>query len=560
MKKDKIGIIKKLRVILDKKTKILLLIMLFCTILFSILEMVSISAIMPFISMASNPGIIDSGYYKVAYDFFEFNNKESFILYFGVFLVIFYLFRGMYSLLYTYFLNKFSFDNFSKFANKLFQNYLNMPYKNIVKYNSSTIIKIVSSDTLNLSFLIQNILLLCSEIFTIVIFYILLLYVRFKMTLGLTLVMGVSVFFVIKIIHKMASVQGERRSKSQENFLKLITASFGNFKILKLKGNEKELTQTFFQESSDFSKSYINSYTISFAPRYIIESIGFSTLLAAVLYLLLRYESPDMIIPVISMYALALYRMLPGISRVLGNYNQIMFFKKSLDIVHKDLNNYTEEYGNENISFNNSIVLKNVDFSYNDKTKVIDNVSLEIKKGEKVAFTGKSGRGKSTLVDLIMGINYPSSGEILIDGTPVTLQNIRSWRAKIGYIPQDIYLFDGTVGENVMFGSDVDEKKAIHVLKTANIWDFLSEKDGLNTIVGERGVQLSGGQKQRIGIARALYSNPEILVLDEATSALDNETESKIMDEIYNISKDKTLIVIAHRLSTVEKCDRNIRL
>jgi ATP-binding cassette subfamily B protein/ATP-binding cassette subfamily C protein len=380
------------------------------------------------------------------------------------------------------------------------------------------------------------------------------------MTLGLTLAMGISVFFVIKIINKVANIQGEKRSRSQENFLKLITASFGNFKILKLRGNEKEITESFSKESDNFSKSYTASCTASCAPRYIIESIGFSVLLAAILYLLLRYENPDLIIPVISMYALALYRMLPGISRMLASYNQIVFLKKSLDIIHKDLNVYAEEYGDEKIDFKNSIVLKNVSFSYNDKTTVINDVSLEIKKGEKVAFTGESGRGKSTLVDLIMGIHAPSNGEILIDGAPITSQNIRSWRAKIGYIPQDIYLFDGTVGENIMFGSDIDEEKAVNALKSANIWDFLSKKDGLNTAVGEHGVCLSGGQKQRIGIARALYNNPEILVLDEATSALDNETESKIMSEIYSISKDKTLIIIAHRLSTVEKCDRKIVL
>ncbi|MDR1614934.1 MAG: ATP-binding cassette domain-containing protein [Campylobacteraceae bacterium] len=560
MKKDKTGIIKKLRVVLDRKTKIILLIMLFCTILFSVLEMVSISAIMPFISMASNPDIIEGGYYKIAYDFFGFENRENFIIYFGVFLVVFYLFRGLYSLLYTYFLNKFAFDNFSRFANKLFQNYLYMPYKNIIKYNSSTIIKTVSNETLNLSFLIQHILLLCSEVFTVIIFYALLLYVRLKMTLGLTLVMGVSVFFVIKIINKIGNIQGEKRSKSQENFLKLITASFGNFKILKLKGNEKEILESFSHESGSFAKSYTASSTISLTPRYIIESIGFSALLGAILYLLLRYENPNLIIPIISMYALALYRMLPGISRMLGSYNQIIFFKKSLDIIHKDLNTYAEEYGDESIGFKSLIALRNIEFSYNDKAKVINNISLKIKKGEKVAFTGTSGRGKSTLVDLIMGIHRPLNGEILIDGVPITSQNIRSWRAKIGYIPQDIYLFDGTVGENVMFGSDIDEVKAINALKLANIWDFLNEKDGLNTAVGEHGVQLSGGQKQRIGIARALYDNPEVLVLDEATSALDNETESKIMNEIYAISKDKTLIIIAHRLSTVERCDRRIEL
>ncbi|MDR3346865.1 MAG: ABC transporter ATP-binding protein/permease, partial [Campylobacteraceae bacterium] len=487
-------------------------------------------------------------------------SKSSFIFYFGVALVLFYLVRGAYSLIYTYFLNKFAFRNFAYFANKLFQNYLNMSYKDIIKYNSSSIIKTVSSETLNLSFLIQNILLMFSEAFTVLLFYLLLLYVRLKMTLALTLIMGVSIFVILKIISKINSIQGQKRSSSQEGFLKLINASFGNFKILKLKGNEQETLSNFAHMSGDFAKSYTISYTVSFAPRYILESVGFSVLLAAILYVLVKYDNPDLVIPVISLYALALYRMLPGISRMLASYNQIIFFKKALDIIHKDLSFKTQEEGDEKVVFNALVELKNVSFAYNHKNQVINNTSLKIQKGEKIAFVGASGRGKSTLVDLIIGMHYPQSGEILVDDVPLTSSNIRSWRAKIGYIPQDVYLFDGTVGENVAFGLEFDREKVIRALQIANIWDFLSDKEGLDTVVGERGVQLSGGQKQRIAIARALCGEPEILVLDEATSALDNETEAKIMEEIYAISKDKTLIIIAHRLSTVEKCDRRIKL
>jgi ATP-binding cassette, subfamily B, bacterial PglK len=190
--------------------------------------------------------------------------------------------------------------------------------------------------------------------------------------------------------------------------------------------------------------------------------------------------------------------------------------------------------------------------------EIISGVSLEIKKGEKIAITGESGSGKSTLVDIITGIHKPVLGKVYIDDKAITDDNIRSWRKKIGYIPQSIYLFDGTVAENISFGSMPDVEKIITALKKANIWDFLSQKEGLNTKVGDGGIQLSGGQQQRIGIARALYDDPEVLVLDEATSALDNETEQKIMDEIYNVSANKTLIVIAHRLTTIERCDRRI--
>ena len=193
-------------------------------------------------------------------------------------------------------------------------------------------------------------------------------------------------------------------------------------------------------------------------------------------------------------------------------------------------------------------------------TLVLNQINLKIKKGQKIAFIGESGSGKSTLVDLITGLYLPDTGSVKIDGQLLTKEVIKSWRKKIGYIPQSIYLFDGTVAENVVFHRPYDEEKLIQVLKKANIYDFLQKKEGLNTNVGDGGIQLSGGQKQRIAIARALYDDPEILVLDEATSALDDATEKKIMEEIYQASAGKTLLVIAHRLSTLKKCEIIYRL
>jgi ATP-binding cassette subfamily B protein/ATP-binding cassette subfamily C protein len=243
---------------------------------------------------------------------------------------------------------------------------------------------------------------------------------------------------------------------------------------------------------------------------------------------------------------------------MLGNLNNIAYIHSALDILDKNMHQETEQSGTSPLCFEKAVCLEDVVFKYITGKDVLNSISFEIKKGERIAVVGESGSGKSTLVDLIIGINKPDSGTIYIDGIKLTDENIRTWRGKIGYIPQSIYLFDGTVAENVAFGSEPDEAKIEQALKTANIWDFLSKKEGMNTIVGEGGIQLSGGQLQRIGIARALYDNPDILVLDEATSALDTKTESKIMDEIYNISKEKTLIIIAHRLSTVERCDRKI--
>ena len=183
-----------------------------------------------------------------------------------------------------------------------------------------------------------------------------------------------------------------------------------------------------------------------------------------------------------------------------------------------------------------------------------------LKKGDKIAFIGESGAGKSTMIDLIIGIYKPQRGEIRIDDILLDNHNLRSWRKKIGYIPQNIFLFDGSVAENIALGEKIDENRVIECCKRANIWEFLRENDGIHTRVCDNGIKLSGGQRQRIAIARALYDNPEILVLDEATSALDSQTEERIMEEIYNIAKDKTLLVIAHRLSTIERCERVVRV
>jgi ATP-binding cassette subfamily B protein len=263
----------------------------------------------------------------------------------------------------------------------------------------------------------------------------------------------------------------------------------------------------------------------------------------------------------LSMFVLGLYRLMPSVNRVLSSYNQILFNLQSLEIVHNDLIYEAEDLEDEGIEFAKTIELEKLSFSYIEGKEILKDIDLVIRKGEKIAFTGESGSGKSTLVDLIIGLYRPLRGTISVDGEILGEKNVKSWRRKIGYIPQAIYLFDGTVSQNVALGENADEQKMIDVLKQADIWDFLREHhEGLDTKVGEGGVKLSGGQKQRIAIARARYSDPEVLVLDEATSALDNETEAKIMDEIYKVSEGKTLIIIAHRLSTIEGCDKIYRL
>jgi ATP-binding cassette subfamily B protein/ATP-binding cassette subfamily C protein len=378
------------------------------------------------------------------------------------------------------------------------------------------------------------------------------------MTLVLTTILLFVVYIIVTVLIRKTGKQGIKTTEAKLKQSRVIHEAFGNFKFIKLRGNEKDFLKRYDTHARTAARANVISTTLGNLPRSILENIGFSLLVGVVIVIIWTMNSPQSVIPIISMYALALYRMLPAINRMLGNINHVAYYQNSLNVVYDALRQETETEGAKIVEFKKSIRIESLSFKYLTGSEVLRNISFEIQKGDSVAITGESGGGKSTLVDILIGVNRPTSGALYVDGEKITNENIRSWRGKIGYIPQSIYLFDGTVAENVTFSSDYDEARLVKVLKMANIWDFLEKKDGTHTRVGEGGIQLSGGQKQRVGIARALYTDPEVLVLDEATSALDNETEGKIMDEIYTLSQDKTLIVIAHRLTTVERCKRRI--
>ena len=553
-------IIRKFYSLISVRHRVYWAFLLLLTIGFSLVETLGISAIMPFITIASNPAMLDSGNYKKAFDFFGIPHKETFILYFGIAIIIFYLFRAIYSITHTYLINRFSMAINNFFSSRLFTIALSMPYRLYVQKNSGELIGIINSESRQVSSLVMNLLQFFTELFTIALIYALMLVVNLRMTLVLTAGLAAIVLvFLYTLISKNKSL-GKKRAESSQRSYRVLLEAFGNYKFVRLKGNKNELASSYVTAMRETTRTSVTSNTLSVMPKSILESIGFSLLISVVIYILTKHSDASMVIPIVSMYALALYRILPSINRLLGYVNNIAFMHHSLDLLDDAMHLPVETEGDEPVSFSESISLSNVSFTYATGSEVIENACITIHKGEKVAVTGESGSGKSTLIDLIIGIHKPSAGTITIDGKPLSEQNIRAWRSKIGYIPQSIYLIDGTVGENVAYGSEVIEEKVTTALKKANIWDFLLTKEGIHTKVGEGGIQLSGGQQQRIGIARALYDDPELLVLDEATSALDNETEEKIMNEIYSASENKTLIVIAHRLSTVERCNRSIRL
>ncbi|MFA5074984.1 MAG: ABC transporter ATP-binding protein [Candidatus Babeliales bacterium] len=546
----------KLRALLSRRDKKILFLLLGASFFVSFLETFSVSLIMLFASVATNFDLVfKNKYFSFVYKFLNCSSPSNFVVILGCFLILFYLFRGLIIASFTYAMSRFSQGRFKYFAFKFFQNYLNFNYKDYTANNSSSINKVIFADAGQITQILSAILIIFSEVLTVAFIYLTLLFVNWKMTAVLTVLLAVKIFFIIKAFSKRLAEAGKKSNLLNLELAKTFSEAFWSFKLIKLFSNEKRVLQKFDKAGSDIVKANTLNTVLQNSPRILLETMGFSLLIAIIIYVVYLYSTANGIIPVISMYAFAFYRFLPSANKIISSYNQIMFCRNAIDSVQTYLTYELEELGNEKVEFEKEIRLENFSFSYNEKNKILDSINLTIQKGCRTAFIGESGSGKSTIVDILMGLYKVTYGSIFIDNQELTTQNIKSWRNKIGYIPQQIYLFDGTIADNIVFGRIYNEQKIIESLKKANIYDFLLTQNGVNTKVGEGGILLSGGQKQRVAIARALYDDPELLVLDEATSALDNETEEKIMKEIYSLDKNKTLIIVAHRLSTVEKCD-----
>ena len=548
-----INSLNKIAIILTAKDKKKLICLVFLSFIITLIETIGIFSIVPFIAIASNPALINTGFYMKLYNILGFTSIPSFLILFGLILTGFFILRGIYSILHSYLLNSYVFGIFRSISLRLFQNYINMPYSDFANRNSAELTKSITAEAMYFSFILQYLLFFLSDIMILVCFYIVLLLVNIKATLVLTVVLGVKVFALTRITSKIMKNEGVKRESLDNRLYKILSETFGNFKFIKMLPDKKNILKKMSHISEQLAKTQVTYFTFMTIPKNILETIGFASLLLVIIFIIYKYNDSAFILPFISLYAMALYRMFPALSRILSSHNYLVFGSRGLDIVFKELTSKIEVENNEKIEFTKKIEIRNVNFSFEGR-EILKNINMIIEKGSKIAVIGESGSGKTTLVDIILGIYTPDEGNIFVDNIAITNENIKDWRQKIGYIPQSIYLFDGTVAENVCFGLDYDEQKVVKALKKANIYDFLKQKEGLSTLVGENGIKLSGGQKQRIGIARALYRDPEILVLDEATSALDGEIENRIIEEVFNLSENITLVIIAHRKSTIKRC------
>ncbi|MFH5315012.1 ABC transporter ATP-binding protein [Campylobacter coli] len=554
--------LKKIFFILSKEDKKFLFSLLLFSVFISFIESFAISLVMPFITLASDFSYFDRSKYLIQLKDYLALPVFEIIVYFGVVLIVFYVLRALLNSYYFHLLARFSKGRYHAIAYKVFAKFLNTDYENFTQKNQSEILKSITGEVYNLSTMISSFLLMMSEIFVLLLLYTLMLLVNYKITLFLSLFMIINAFILIKVLSPIVKKAGLKREEAMKNFFEILNTNLNNFKLIKLKTKEDGVLNLFKTQSEIFAKANITNESVSAMPRIYLEGVGFCVLVFIVVFLVFKNQSDiSGILATISIFVLALYRLMPSANRIITSYHDLLYYRSSLDIIYQILKQKEESLGEEKIDFDKELRLENLSFGYKDKKNLFTCLNLSIKKGEKIAFIGESGCGKSTLVDIIIGLLSPREGRVLVDKNELNMKNVKNYRQKIGYIPQNIYLFNDSIAKNISFGDEVDEEKLQRVIKQANLEHFVKNlPQGVQTKVGDGGSNLSGGQKQRIAIARALYLDPEILVLDEATSALDTESEARIMDEIYKISKDKTMIIIAHRLSTITRCDSIYRL
>ena len=540
-------------------------------IIMSLAEIVSIVSVVPFMTIVGDPSVLEKdNLLSILFLKSNIDDPYEFIFYLGFIVLATLAIATLVSMFITWRLTMFANKVGIEIGDRLYTYYLNQDWLFHTIGNSSNLTKKIANETTRVTSEILVPLMLMNSRIVLTFFILLLIFLHDPLILILfLLVFTLSYIILFKFVRKQLVINGKNISNMFLERFKLMSEGFGGIKEVLLLGRSNYFKERFIKAGNKLSYSLGINRTIALAPRYFMELLGFATMIGLVLYLIKNSQGNlGIILPILSAYALAGMKLLPALQQIYHSIAQVKGNISAYETIQEDLKNSTTTETSQKVETNqqvwskhNEINLKNITFNYPDKANpAIENISLTIKPNTTVGFVGTTGSGKSTLIDIILGLIKPKQGEIAIDGTPLTKKNLRMWQNKIGFVPQTIFLTEGTIAENITFGIPqdlIDYVQIKKVLKLAHLEEWVSQlKKGVYTKVGERGVQVSGGQKQRIGIARALYNEADVLVFDEATSALDGITEKNIMNAINKFTGQKTLIIIAHRMKTVEKCNQ----
>lgn len=548
-----------------KKMYLLLLMM----IMMALLDIIGVASILPFMTVLTNPSLIETNsilntMFKVS-GVFGVKNNQQFLFALGVFVLLVLTISLTFRALTTYAQVRFVQMRQYSIGKRLVEGYLHQPYSWFLGRNSANLGKTILSEVQQvIGGGLSPFMNLIST--GIVAFALITLLVITDPKLAL--IVGFTISFAYGLIfyftRRYLNRNGEERLKNNQLRFLAISEAFGAAKEVKIAGLEQIYTKRFSEPAKIMAQKIASAASIAQLPRFFLEAISFGGILLLILYMMRQSGSLNNALPIISLYVFAGYRLMPALQQIYSSCSQLIAIGPALDELYKDINNLKpiKLVQNKNIlSPNRTIVLKNIHYNYpNSSRTALKDISIKIKANTTIGLVGTTGSGKTTTVDIILGLLQPQKGILEIDGQTITEQNVRSWQSYIGYVPQHIYLCDDTITANIAFGvesNNVNQEKVEKASKIANLHNFVIDElpKQYQTKVGERGVRLSGGQRQRIGIARALYHNPKVLVLDEATSALDNYTEEAVMDAVNNLNRNITIILIAHRLNTVKNCD-----
>jgi ATP-binding cassette, subfamily B, bacterial PglK len=551
----------------QKRVGILMILIL----IMSIFDMLGIVSIYPFLVVLTNPELIQTN--NVLRNLFELSNSygvetsNDFIFFIGVLVFLVFCCSLAFKGITNYFLLRFVMMREYSIGRRLVETYLTQPYSWFLNKHSADLGKNILSEVNNVTDrVLAPFINLIAQCAIIILILLILLFVNAKIALISFFGFGVGYLIIYLLVNEKLKNIGVSNVQTNKERALVLLETFGAIKEVKIGGLEKVFIKRYDLPAVMYAKGYSLATILSLIPRFAMEGLGFGSMLIVILYLMTVLENFSSIIPILSIYAVAAYRILPAIQQLYTSLTTIKYSQPAIDLLYSDMNNMkikneVHENTQDEIQLKKDIKLHNLNFKYPSSDELIfKNLNISIKANTSVAFVGKTGSGKTTLVDLIIGLLEPYNGKLTVDDKEINNLNVRNWQKLIGYVPQQVYLADDSILNNIAFGVDqenINKKNVERVAKIANIHDFIINElpNGYQTEVGERGIRLSGGQKQRIGIARALYFSPQVLVLDEATSSLDSITERLVMEGLKKVSDKMTILIIAHRINTIKKCD-----
>ncbi len=559
---------KKIFHIFNRKEKSKFIWLAFALLLTGLLEVVGIASILPFMQLIATPNAIEMNKWLSAiYTFFSFESHRQMLIYSGVGIMILIAFSNLFSIFTTWLQYKYSWGVAHNLSTRLLATYINKPYDFFIKTNTTQLRAYIISEVNSLTGgVIIPVIEIFSRAFVSLVIFGLLLKVDTQIALVMCCTLGGAYTLIYLAQKNLLKQIGNHRINMNLLRFQSLQELLDGIKTVMVYNKQRFFYTRYEHASKEFCEVQPKYNLMLAAPRNILEILAFCSILGITIYLFIKFQSIEAAIPRLSLYAVAGYRLLPALQKVFAAVAKLRHNLPVLDRLYDDLVKNVDDVETPSLHlppfhFKEVIELDHVNFEYdNSERKVIDNFNLSISAGETVAFIGSTGSGKTTVVDLIVGLLAPTSGKIYVDQVPLNETNIKGWRNNLAYVPQEVFLFDDTVLRNIVFGSpekEVDFKRLKEITKIVDIYDFITEElpEQFETEIGEKGVRLSGGQRQRLGLARALYAQPKVLVLDEATSALDTITEKGIIESLKRLPKDITIIIIAHRLSTVRHAD-----